>query len=64
MGSYNVLVAFHFFHILIKIHLACKVKIGLKKIFVSQFQTYLLPIFIILNFFKFHIQVTISPMEA
>jgi len=42
-----MLVAFHFFHILIKIYLACNVKIGLKKIFVNQIQTYVLLIFII-----------------
>jgi hypothetical protein len=52
MGPYNVLVAFHIFHILIKIHLACKVKVGLKKIFTNQFQTYLLPNFIILIIFS------------
>jgi hypothetical protein len=46
-------VVFHVFHILIKIHLACKVKVGLKKIFSIQFQTYLLPNFIVVKFFKF-----------
>jgi hypothetical protein len=56
-------VVFHLFHILIKIYLACKVKVGLKKIFTSQFQTYLLSTFIILKFFKFYIQLTINPME-
>jgi hypothetical protein len=30
MGAWNVLVAFHVFHIIIKVYLACKVKIGLK----------------------------------
>jgi hypothetical protein len=44
---------FHLFHILTKIYIACRVKIGLKKIYISQFQAYLLPIFIILEFFKF-----------
>jgi len=45
---------FYLSHILIKIYLTCMVKIGLKKIFANQFQTYLLPIFITLKFFKFH----------
>jgi hypothetical protein len=64
MGSQNVLVAFHLFQILIKIYLACKVKVGLKKIFANQFQTYLLPSFITLKFFKFYTQLTINPVEA
>ncbi len=54
---------FHLFHILIKIYLACMIKIGLKKVFANQFQTYLLPIFIILKFFKFYFQFTINPMD-
>jgi len=56
-------VNFHLFHILIKIYLACRVRKGLKKIFTNQFKTYLLPIFIILKFLKFYIQLTINPME-
>jgi hypothetical protein len=39
------------------------IKIGLKKIFANQFQTYLLPTFIILKFFKFYFQLTINPMD-
>jgi hypothetical protein len=56
--------AFHLFHILIKVYLACRVKVSLKKIFTSQFQTYLLSIFIILIFFNsiFYIQLTINLM--
>jgi hypothetical protein len=46
------------------IYIAFKVKVGLKEIFSSQFQTYQLPIFIILKFFKFYTQLTINPMEA
>jgi hypothetical protein len=34
MGVLNVFVASHIFHILIKIYVACKVKVGLKNIFV------------------------------
>jgi hypothetical protein len=62
MGALNVFVAFHLFHILIKIYLACRVKVGLKIIFTSQFQTYLLPILILLDFFKFYTQFTIDSM--
>ncbi len=40
--------AFHLFQILITIYLICRVKVGFKKIFASQSQTYLLLIFIIL----------------
>jgi hypothetical protein len=54
MGPLNVHVAFHLFHILIKIYLACKVKIGLKKKILNQFQTYLLLTFTILKLFKFY----------
>jgi len=53
MGAENVLMAFHLFHILIKIYLPCRVKVGLKKKITTQFQTYLLPTSIILFFFKF-----------
>jgi hypothetical protein len=55
---------FIFFHILIKIYLTCKVKVGKKNKIVSQFQTYLLATFIILKFFKFYTQLTTNPMEA
>jgi hypothetical protein len=41
------------FSYLIKIYLACRVKLGLKKIFANQFQIYLLFTFIIVKFFKF-----------
>ncbi len=46
MGSQNVLVVFHLLDILIKIYLACRVKVGLKNIFTIQFQPYFLPTFI------------------
>jgi hypothetical protein len=45
-------VVFHLFQILIKIYLACRVKLVLNKILANQFQTYLLFTFIILNFKK------------
>jgi hypothetical protein len=45
-------VVFHLFKILITIYLACRVKVGLKKILANQFQTYLLSTFIILKFKK------------
>jgi len=60
MGAENVLMVFHLFHILIKIYLPCRVKVGLKKIFTSQFQTYLLSTSIILFFSKFYTQFTIN----
>jgi len=41
---------FIFFNILIKMYLACNVKKSLKKIFVNQFQTYVLFTFIIHKF--------------
>jgi hypothetical protein len=41
--------AFHLFHILIKIYPICMIKIGLKEIFANHFQIYLLPTFIILK---------------
>jgi len=53
--------AFHLFHILIKIYLSYKVKVGLKKIFTSQFQTYLLPTFIILFFFQISYSIYYKP---
>jgi len=55
---------FHLFHILIKIYLTCRVKVGLKKIFADQFKTYLSPNFIIVKFFKIYTQLTIRLMEA
>jgi hypothetical protein len=61
MGAQNVPVAFHLFHILTKIY-SYRVKVGLKKKIMNQFQSYLLPTFIILIFFKFYIQSTINPM--
>jgi hypothetical protein len=36
---------FHLFHILIKIYLACRVKVDLEKIFTTQFQPYFLHVF-------------------
>jgi hypothetical protein len=41
----------------------CTIKICLKEIFANQFQTCLLPTFIILQIFKFFIQFTINPMR-
>jgi hypothetical protein len=41
VGPKNVLVVFHLFHILIKIYLACRVKVGWKKKINNKFQTYL-----------------------
>ncbi len=41
----------------------CTIKIGLKKIFASQFQTCLLPTFITLQNFNFFIQFIINPMR-
>jgi len=64
MGSYNVLVTFHCLHLLIKIYLMCNIKVGLKRIFANQFQTYLSPTVIILKFFNFYTQLKINPMET
>jgi hypothetical protein len=36
----------------------------IEKIYINQFQIYLLPTFIILEFFKFETQLTINPMHA
>jgi hypothetical protein len=55
MGVKNILFVFHIFHIIIKIYPISTIKTGLKEIFVNQFQTSLLPTFIILKIFKFYI---------
>jgi hypothetical protein len=56
------LCGFSFFSHSNKIYLACRVKVGLKKMFFNQFQTYLFLTFFILFFFKFYTQFTIKPM--
>jgi len=63
MGHWNVLDFSSFSHFNNK-KIACRVKVGLKKILTSQFQTCLFLAFIILKFFKFYTQYIINPMEA
>jgi hypothetical protein len=53
-----------FFHILAKKKKTCKIKVSLKKIFINQFQIYLLFTFIILKKFKFYTQLSINPMKT
>ncbi len=55
---------FSSFLVLIKIYVAYRVKNRFEiNIQASEFKTYLLPIFIIVKFFKVYTQLTINPMS-
>jgi hypothetical protein len=64
MGPLNVHVVFHLFHILIKMYLAFRVKVGLKKYLLVNFKPTCYLFFIILKFSKIYTQITINPMDA
>jgi hypothetical protein len=51
-------------HIIVIIYIFLNVKVILNTILTSQFQTYLLPTFIIQKLLKFCIQLTKNPMEV
>jgi hypothetical protein len=62
MGAENVLMAFHLFHILIKIYLPCRVKVGLKKNIYYSISNLLVTYFYYTIFFQIYTQFTINLM--
>ncbi len=62
--TWNILMCFQIVHIIVTIYQTFYVKVVLNTTLTSQFQTYLLPTFIIQKLLKFCIQLTKNSMEV